>query len=86
MDAKRTDKKLETMKLLLTLIASVLIYFGLLYYQTSSFVTWVVLIVLWTVVDYFTYNNPFTWKDYILLVVILSLVEIAMMYNYFGIL
>lgn len=74
------------MKLLLTLIISVLIYFGLLYYQTDSFITWVVLIVIWTVVDYFSYSIPFTWKDYAILVVILSVVEIVTMYNYFGIL
>lgn len=71
------------MKLFLTLIVSILTYFGLQYYQTGSFITWVVLIVLWTVIDYFTYDNPFSWKDYILLVVILSVVEIATLYNYF---
>ncbi|KAB1155269.1 hypothetical protein [Tenacibaculum aiptasiae] len=72
------------MKLFLTLIVSILTYFGLQYYQTGSFITWVVLIVLWTAIDYFTYDNPFSWKDYILLVVILSVVEIATLYNYFG--
>lgn len=72
------------MKLFLTLIVSILTYFGLQYYQTGSLVTWVVLVVLWTVIDYFTYDNPFSWKDYILLVVILSVVEIATLYNYFG--
>ena len=72
------------MKLFLTLIVSILTYFGLQYYQTGSFITWVVLIVLWTVIDYFTYDNPFSWKDYILLVIILSVVEIATLYNYFG--
>ncbi|MCF2873372.1 MULTISPECIES: hypothetical protein [unclassified Tenacibaculum] len=72
------------MKLFLTLIVSILTYFGLQYYQTGSLITWVVLVVLWTVIDYFTYNNPFSWKDYIILVVILSIVEIATLYNYFG--
>ncbi|WP_299122037.1 hypothetical protein [uncultured Tenacibaculum sp.] len=72
------------MKLFLTLIVSILTYFGLQYYQTGSLITWVVLVVLWTVIDYFTYDNPFSWKDYILLVVILSVIEIATLYNYFG--
>ena len=74
------------MKLIITIIISVLVYFGMAYYSMSSLMVWIVLIVLWAIIDYFTYNNPFTWKDYTILVVILSVVEISALYNYFGLL
>lgn len=72
------------MKLFLTLLASIIIYFGLVYYGATSLVIWIVLIVLWTLIDYLTYNNPFSWKDYIILAIVLSVVEIGTEYNYFG--
>ena len=74
------------MKLLLTLIISILAYFGMAYYNSSSLVIWVTLIVLWSVIDYFTYINPFNWKDYIILVIVLTVIEIGSWYNYFGLL
>lgn len=72
------------MKLFLTLLVSIIIYFGLVYYGATSLVIWIVLIVLWTLIDYLTYNNPFSWKDYIILAIVLSVVEIGTEYNYFG--
>lgn len=74
------------MKLIVTILISIIAYFALAYYGASSLIIWIVLIVLWSVIDYFTYNNPFSWKDYLLLVVILSVVEIGAWYNYFGLL
>lgn len=74
------------MKLIVTIIISVLAYFGMLYYGASSLIIWIVLIVLWSVIDYFTYSSPFSWKDYVILVIILSLVEVGSWYNYFGLL
>lgn len=74
------------MKLILTIIISILAYFGMVYYGSSSLIIWIVLVVLWSVIDYFTYNNPFSWKDYIILAIILSVVEIGSWYNYFGLL
>lgn len=74
------------MKLLLTIIISVLAYYGMVYSGTNSMIIWVVLIILWSVIDYFTYNNPFSWKDYAVLVILLSVIEIASWYNYFGLL
>lgn len=74
------------MKLIVTIIISVLAYFGMLYYEASSLIIWIVLIVLWSVIDYFTYSNSFSWKDYVILVIILSLVEVGSWYNYFGLL
>ncbi|MGB0891129.1 MAG: hypothetical protein ACPGUU_02170 [Flavobacteriaceae bacterium] len=74
------------MKLILTIIISILVYFGMVYYGSSSLIIWIVLIALWSVIDYFTYNNPFSWKDYIILAIILSVVEIGSWYNYFGLL
>ena len=74
------------MKLLLTLIISLLVYFGMAYYGLSSLIIWITLIVLWSMIDYFTYKNPFSWKDYAILVIILSVVEIGSWYNYFGLL
>ncbi len=72
------------MKLFLTLVVSVLAYFGLGYYGATSLVIWIVLIVLWTLIDYLTYNNPFSWKDYIILAIVLSVIEMGVEYNYFG--
>lgn len=72
------------MKLFLTLLVSIIIYFGLVYYGATSLVIWIVLIVLWTLIDYLTYNNPFSWKDYIILAIVLSVVEIGTEYNYLG--
>ncbi|MDC1162322.1 hypothetical protein OAT18_02650 [Tenacibaculum sp.] len=72
------------MKLFLTLLVSMIIYFGLIYFGATSLVIWIVLIVLWTLIDYVTYNNPFSWKDYIILAIVLSVVEIGAEYNYFG--
>ncbi|MEQ3500045.1 hypothetical protein ABMY20_09835 [Tenacibaculum sp. SSH1-16] len=74
------------MKLILTLALSILAYFGMVYYGVSSLVIWIFLIILWTVIDYFTYDKPFSWIDYIILVIVLSLVEIGSWYNYFGVL
>lgn len=74
------------MKLILTLALSILAYFGMAYYGASSLIIWIVLIILWTVIDYFTYDKPFSWTDYIILVIVLSLVEIGSWYNYFGVL
>ncbi|WP_143592149.1 hypothetical protein [Tenacibaculum holothuriorum] len=74
------------MKLLLTTIISIIAYFIMAQYGTSSLIIWVALIILWSVIDYFTYNNPFSWKDYLILVIILTVVEIGAWYNYFGLL
>ena len=74
------------MKLIATLILSILVYFGLSYYNSSSLVIWIALIIMWTIIDYLTYNQPFNWKDYTVLVIVLSLVEISSWYNYFGLL
>lgn len=72
------------MKLLLTLIVSIIAYFGMVYYGISSLVIWIVLIVLWTIIDYFTYDKPFSWTEYIILAIVLSLIEMGSWYNYFG--
>ena len=74
------------MKLLLTLILSILAYFGMAYYGATSWMIWVALIILWAIIDYSTYKNPFSWKDYAILVVVLSVVEISSWYNFFGLL
>lgn len=74
------------MKLLITIIISIAAYFGMVYFGAGSITIWIALIVLWAVIDYFTYKNPFNWKDYVVLVIVLSAVEIAEMYSYFGLL
>lgn len=72
------------MKLFSTLLVSIIIYFGLIYFGATSLVIWIVLIIIWTLIDYMTYSNPFSWKDYIILAIVLSVVEIVAEYNYFG--
>lgn len=74
------------MKLFLTIVLSVLAYLGMAYYGMASLIIWIMLIVLWAIVDYCTYKKPFNWKDYTLLVIVLSLVEIGAWYDYFGML
>ena len=70
------------MKLIITLLLSIGIYFLLNAYHTSSLVVWIVLIVFWTLVDYFFYHSLFKWKDYLILVLVLSLIEAASYYGY----
>lgn len=72
------------MKLLLTQIASVIVYFSMAYFGLSSMLIWVALIIIWTAVDYLTYDKPFTWKDYIILAIVLSVVEMGSWYNLYG--
>jgi len=74
------------MKLIITLFVSVILYFLMMHFGLTPLVIWISLIVLWSLIDYFIYNNPFSWKDYIILVIIISVVEIATWYNYFGLL
>lgn len=72
------------MKLFLTLIITLVAYFVMVHYGVSSLFIWVVFIIFWSAIDYFTYQNPFSWSDYIILVIIVSAIEISTWYDYFG--
>ncbi|WP_460219274.1 hypothetical protein [Psychroserpens sp. MEBiC05023] len=74
------------MKLLLTLVISVFAYFGMAYYDLTSWMIWIALIIIWAIIDYLTYSNPFSWKDYTVLAILITIIEICSWYNYFGIL
>lgn len=70
------------MKLIITLIGSVTLYFGLDYFGLNSIIIWILLIVVWAMIDYFYYQKPFTWTDYGILVIVLSIVELNSWYHF----
>lgn len=74
------------MRLFLILIISIFAYYTLTYYGITSWIIWITLVILWMVIDYFFCQNPLSWKEYTLLVIVISIIEIGMWYNYFGLL
>lgn len=70
------------MKLIITLIASIALYFGLDYFSINSLIIWILLIALWSVIDYLCYQKPFTWTDYAILVIVLSIIELNNWYHF----
>lgn len=72
------------MKLLVTICVSFLTFFTMYHFQVGTIFTWIILIALWTVIDYSAYKNPFSWKEYTLLVVIFSIIEIVTGTTYFN--
>ncbi|NER11849.1 hypothetical protein GWK08_00195 [Leptobacterium flavescens] len=71
------------MKLFYTLIASIVAYLFLNYLGLGSWVIWVILVAFWILIDYLFYKKPFSWKDYIVLVLLVSVVEISSWYGFF---
>lgn len=64
------------MKLFITTIVSAIILIVLKMLGLSSWPIWIGLIIFWMALDYWFYLSPFKWKDYIILIILLSIFEI----------